>query len=222
MIILHHLNNSRSQRILWMLEELEIPYEVKRYERNPATDLAPDSLKKVHPLGKSPVIQDANLTLAESGLILDYLAQKYGKNRLMPEADSSAAWQCKYWLHYAEGSLMPVLLVKLIFLKITKAPLPFFIKPVVKGISAQVHKTYINPNLRTHLEYIEKHLAAHGWFAGKSFSVADIQMSFPLEAASARQSLVGEYPNIRAWLAKIHSMPAYQRALKAGGAYDYA
>lgn len=221
MITLHHLNNSRSQRILWMLEDLGLPYEIKPYQRNPVTELAPESLKKVHPLGKAPVITDGDLNLAESGLIIEYLAETYGRDKLWP-SDPKTLWQCKYWLHYAEGSLMPLLVMRLIFDKINSSPMPFFIKPVAKGISDQVNKAYLGPNLRTHMEYIEKHLAANDWFAGKNFSAADIQMSFPLEAAESRRALVGEYPNIRAWVQKIHAMPAYQRALKAGGPYDYA
>jgi glutathione S-transferase len=219
-MIIHHLNNSRSQRILWMLEELEIPYTIQRYERDPKTMLAPDSLKKIHPLGKSPVITDGDKTLAESGAIIDYLAHTYGP-KLLPAADSQAYLQYQYWLHYAEGSLMPYLMLKLVFDTIQSSPMPFFIKPIVKGIAAEVHKTFLGPNLKGNFAFIEQHLSQHAWFAGETMTPADIQMSFPLEAGASRIDL-SAYPHIRAFLAKIHSRPAYQKALEVGGPYTYA
>lgn len=218
MIILHHLNNSRSQRILWLLEELGLEYEIKYYTRDPETMLAPESLKKVHPLGKSPVIGDGELTLAESGAIIEYLTGKYGKE-LIP-ADPKDYVQYLYWLHYAEGSLMPPLLMKLVFDKIRSSPMPFFIKPVARGIADTVHKTFLGPNIKTHMSFVEQHLARHPWFAGENFSAADIQMSFPLEASGSR--VEGDHPHIRGYLAKIHARPAYQKALEVGGTYDYA
>lgn len=220
MIILHHLNNSRSQRILWLLEELQLDYRIERYQRDPVSQAAPESLKQVHPLGKSPVIVDQDLTLAESGAIIEYLAGKYGE-QLIPAAEADRL-QYLYWLHYAEGSLMPLLVMKLIFGMIAKAPMPFFIRPVAQGISKQVHKAYLDPNLHTQLAFVEAHLARSGWFAGEAFSAADIQMSFPLEAAGERQALTEAHPRIRDWLARIHARPAYQRALAAGGPYAYA
>lgn len=219
-MILHHLNNSRSQRILWMLEELKIPYTVQRYERDPKTMLAPDSLKKIHPLGKSPVITDGDKTLAESGAIIDYLAHTYGPE-FLPPADSQAYLQYQYWLHYAEGSLMPYLMLKLVFDTIQNSPMPFFIKPIVKGIAQEVHKSFLGPNLKSNLTFIEQHLGQNTWFAGETMTPADIQMSFPLEAGASRVDL-STYPHIRAYLAKIHSRPAYQKALEVGGPYAYA
>src|SRR5579859_1860604 len=189
MITVHHLNNSRSQRILWLLEELELPYEVVRYQRDAATMLAPAALKAVHPLGKSPVITDGELTLAETGAIIEYLAERYGAGRLVPAPGTPEALRCRYWLHYAEGSAMPPLLLKLIFDRMEQGPAPFFIKPVVRMIARQVKGSFIEPQLKLHLDYMEAELAKGAWFAGPDFSIADIQMSFPLEAAASRGGL---------------------------------
>ncbi|AKS41163.1 glutathione S-transferase family protein [Wenzhouxiangella marina] len=220
MITVHHLEHSRSQRVLWMLEELGAEYEIKRYERDPETRLAPPSLKKVHPLGKSPVVVDDGRVVAESGTILEYLARKHGKGRWAPAATSDAYWDFSYWMHYAEGSLMPPLLLRLVFDMVsTRSPL--LIKPLAKGISAQVGKAFINPQIRTHLDFVESHLDGRDWFVGDRISAADVQMCFPLEAANAR-GLIGEQrPNIRAFVDRCHSRPAYLRALEAGGPYDY-
>ena len=220
MIIVHHLNNSRSQRILWLLEELGLPYEVKRYQRDPQTMLAPPELRAVHPLGKSPVISDGEITLAESGAIIEYLAGKYGEGRLLPPAGTPERVQCSYWLHFAEGSAMPPLLLKLIFDRIEKGPMPFFVKPIARGIAQRVKNTMVLPNLERQLDYMENWLAAHQWFAGASFSAADIQMSFPLEAAATRGGLSESRPKLWAFLKKIHERPAYQRALEKGGKYE--
>lgn len=219
MIVVHHLNNSRSQRVLWLLEELGLPYELKLYERDPKTMLAPESLRKVHPLGKSPVIEDSGLVLAESGAIVDYLARKHGSGTLMPAPDTAAYLRYTYWLHYAEGSAMPPLLLKLVFDKIRSAPMPFFIKPVAKGIANGAMKAFIGPQITTHLDYIEAELGKTAWFAGDSFTAADIQMSFPMEAASSRIGLT-DRPNMAAWLARVHARPAYQRAIERGGAFE--
>lgn len=220
MLIVHHLNNSRSQRILWMLEELEIPYTLKHYERDPKTMLAPDSLKHIHPLGKSPVITDGDKTLAESGAIIDYLGRTYGSH-MLPATDSAAYLQYQYWLHYAEGSLMPYLMLKLVFDTIQGSPMPFFVKPIVKAIASEVHKSFLGPNLNGSFRFIEQHLSQQEWFAGDTLTPADIQMSFPLEAGASRVDL-SPYPHIRAYLAKIHARPAYQKALALGGPYAYA
>jgi glutathione S-transferase len=219
MIVVHHLNNSRSQRILWLLEELGLPYELKRYERDPKTMLAPPALRQVHPLGKSPVIEDDGLTLAESGAILDYLAHRYGGGRVIPPADTPQYLRYNYWLHYAEGSAMPPLLLKLVFDKVKSAPMPFFAKPVAKAITAGAMKAFIQPQIDTHLAYIEGELGKSEWFAGEAFTAADVQMSFPVEAAGARIGLETR-PNMRAWLAKVHARPAYARALERGGAFE--
>ena len=219
MITLHHLENSRSQRVLWLLEELALPYEVRRYQRNPKTMLAPPELCKVHALGKSPVITDGAVTVAESGAIIEYLLDTHGKGRLRPAAGTPERLQFTYWLHFAEGSAMPPLLMKLVFDKVRSAPVPFFIKPIVKGIADKVTTSFIAPNIKRQLDFMETELAKQPWFAGKDFSAADIQMSFPLEAASARAGLDASRPKLMDWLQRIHARAAYRRALEAGGPY---
>jgi glutathione S-transferase len=219
MIILHHLENSRSQRVLWLLEELGLPYQVQRHARDPKTMLAPPELLRVHPLGKSPVITDGDITVAESGAIIEYLLDAHGDGKLRPAAGTAQRRQFTYWLHFAEGSAMPFLLLKLVFDKVRAAPIPFFLKPVAKGIADQVTKTFIAPNIQRQLDYMEAELKQRPWFAGDDFTAADVQMSFPLEAAAARGGLDARYPALTAWLAKIHARPAYQRALAVGGPY---
>jgi glutathione S-transferase len=219
MLTVHHLNNSRSQRVLWLLEELGVPYEVKRYERNPKTMLAPPELKAVHPLGKSPVITDGDATVAESGAIIEYLVGKYGNGRLVPADGTPEKLRYTYWLHYAEGSIMPYLVMKLVMGHIPRQPMPFFVKPVARGIAKAVQDNFIDPNLRTHFDFIEAELARSEWFAGAEFSAADIQMSFPAEAAAARGGALDQQPRLQAFLARIHARPAYQRALEKGGPY---
>lgn len=219
MITVHHLNNSRSQRVLWLLEELDLPYEVKRYERDAKTSLAPLELKAVHPLGKSPVITDGSLTVAESGAILEYLVDKYGSGRLKPTGEQDAL-RYRYFLHFAEGSAMPPLVMKLVFNKIKRSPMPFFVKPIAKGIADKVLASFVQPNIDNQLRFLEAELAARPWFAGAEFSAADVQMSFPLEAAAARGGSLDGFPKIQAFLARIHARPAYQRALERGGPYD--
>jgi len=222
MITVHHLNNSRSQRVLWLLEELGVAYEVKRYERDRVTMLAPPSLKAVHPLGKSPVVTDDGATLAESGAILEELVERHGGGRLAPPAGSEERRRYRYWLHYAEGSAMPPLLLQLVFDKIESGPLPFFVKPIARGISRKVKSTFIGPQLKTHLDFMEAALGKSTWFAGEDFSAADIQMSFPVEAARARAGLDASRPKLMAYLARIHARPAYQRALERGGPYAFS
>ncbi len=219
MITLHHLENSRSQRVLWLLEELGLPYEVKRYARDPKSKFAPPELRKVHPLGKSPVITDGDITVAESGAIIEYLLDTYGKGRLRPAAGTPARRQFTYWLHFAEGSAMPYLLMTLVFDRVRQAPLPFFLKPVAKGIAGQVTKGYLAPNLKAQFDFMEAELAQREWFAGDAFSAADIQMSYPLEAAVERAGLAAKHPALVAWLKRIHARPAYLRALEVGGPY---
>jgi glutathione S-transferase len=220
MITVHHLNNSRSQRVLWLLEELNLEYEIKRYERDLKTMLAPASLRKVHPLGKSPVITDGTLTIAESGAIVEYLVAHYGNGKLAPLPDTSERLRYTYWLHYAEGSAMPPLLLDLIFGQIEKSPMPFFVKPITRSITSQVKNSFINPQIDLHLHYIETELKNNLWFTGSEFTAADIQMSFPLEAAAARTGLETTYPKITNFLQTIHARPAYQRALERGGTYE--
>ena len=221
MIVVHHLNNSRSQRVLWLLEELGLDYEIKRYARDPKTMLAPPELRAVHPLGKSPVITDAGLTVAESGAIVEYLVERYGQGlQLAPPHGSPQYLRYRYWLHYAEGSLMPPLLLKLVFDKIEKSPMPFFVKPIAKAISGKVKSSFINPNLTTHLDYLEAELGKSTWFAGDAFSAADVHLSFPLEAAAARAGLDASRPRLMAFLSRIHARSAYQKALQRGGEYS--
>ncbi len=222
MLIVHHLNNSRSQRVLWLLEELGVEYDVKRYERNPQTMLAPPELKAVHPLGKSPVVQDGDQVLAESGAIIEHLADRYGGGKLARPHGSPGRFRYTYWLHYAEGSAMPPLLLKLIFDRVAGAPMPFFIKPIVRRIRQNVMDAFIGPQLELHLDYLEGELARHEWFVDETFSAADIQMSFPVETAVARGGLNASRPRLMAWLRRIHERPAYARALERGGPYAYA
>jgi glutathione S-transferase len=228
MITLHHLENSRSQRVLWLLEELGLPYQLKRYARDPKTMLAPAELLLVHPLGKSPVVTDgpaeaANhsaVVVAESGAIIEYLLDAHGAGRLRPPAGTPERRRFTYWLHFAEGSAMPPLLMKLVFDKVRSAPVPFFIKPILKGITAKVNSSFLDPNIQRQLDFIEAELATRPWLAGAEFSAADIQMSFPLEAAAARAGLNESRPKLMDWLRRIHARPAYQRALEVGGPYN--
>jgi glutathione S-transferase len=220
MIVVHHLNNSRSQRVLWLLEELGVEHEVKRYERDPSTMLAPPELRKVHALGKSPVITDGALTLAESGAIVEYLVTRRGSGRLAPAVDSPEWPRYLYWLHYAEGSAMPPLLIKLIFDRIEKSPMPFFARSIARGIVGKVRSSFIEPRLADHLNFMEGELGRSAWFAGDEFTAADIQMSFPLELMVTRAGLNSSRPRLMAFLARIHARPAYQRALERGGKYE--
>jgi len=222
MITVHHLNNSRSQRVLWLLEELAMPYEIKHYQRDPTTMLAPDSLRQVHPLGKSPVITDGKVTVAESGAIVEYLVDRYSNGRLVSAAGTPERLRYTYWLHFAEGSAMPPLLMKLVFDKVASSPMPFFVKPIARGISAKVLKTFVEPNLKRQLDFMEDELTKNAWFAGDAFSAADIQMSFPLEAAAQRAGLDASRPHLMAFLKRIHARPAYVRALERGGPYSFA
>lgn len=220
MIVVHHLNNSRSQRVLWLLEELGLEYEIVRYQRDPKTMLAPPELKAIHPLGKSPVITDNGAVVAESGAIAEYLIDTYGNGRLIPPAGTEERRRWTYFLHYAEGSAMAPLLMKLIFDRVESSPAPFFVKPIAKAIAGKVKGSYIQPQIATHLDYLEAELGQRPWFAGNEFSAADIQMSFPLEAAAARAGLNESRPNLIAFLKRIHSRPAFQRALERGGPYE--
>ena len=223
MLVVHHLETSRSQRILWLLEELGIPYEIKVYRRNPATRLAPPELKAIHPLGKSPVITDDGVVVAESGAIIEYLVEKYAARatgdlaRLEPDAGTAERRQCRYWMHYAEGSLMNWLVMKLVFTSIPKQPMPFFVRPIARALCGKVQQQLIDPNLRASTVFIEDHLSHHRWFAGQDLSMADFQMSFAVEALMARAEGLGECPNLREYLARIRARPAYQRAEAKGG-----
>ena len=219
MITVHHLNNSRSQRVLWLLEELDLQYEIVRYQREPKTLLAPPELRAVHPLGKSPVVSDGDTTIAESGAIIEYLIGRYGNGRLIPPADTPQRLRYTYWLHYAEGSAMSPLLLSLIFRRMPKAPMPFFARPIVRSLADRVKTSFVYPQLKLHFDYMEGELARSAWFAGDEFSAADIQMSFAVEAGHARGMVDGSRPKLTAFLQRIHARPAYQRALEQGGAF---
>jgi len=221
MIVVHHLNNSRSQRVLWLLEELGLPYEVIRYERDAKTMLAPPSLLAIHPLGKSPVIVDGGVTVAESGAVVEYLVDRYGGGRLIPAAGTPERLRYTYWLHYAEGSAMPPLLLKLVFDRVANAPSPWPISAIARGIAGRVQNAFIAPQLKRHLDYMEAELTTHPWFAGEEFTAADIQMSFPLEAAASRAGLNAGRPRLMGFLERIHARDAYKRALTRGGPYSY-
>ena len=222
MITVHHLNNSRSQRVLWLLEELGLPYDIRPYQRNVETMRAPPELKSVHPLGKSPVITDGDIVVAETGAIVEYLLDAYGQGRLRPAPGTDARRRYTYWLHFAEGSLMPPLVMRLIFDRLAGAPMPWFARPIARGIVAKVRESYIDPQNDSHLDFIEAELQKAEWFAGDAFSAADIQMSFPIEAGAARVGLGPARPQLRAFLERIHARAAYQRALARGGPYAYA
>jgi glutathione S-transferase len=217
MLTVHHLNNSRSQRVLWLLEELAVPYDIVRYQRQP--DLrAPKVLSAIHPLGKSPVITDNGGTIAESGAIIEYIVDAYGDGRLIPPPKTPERLRYTYWLHYAEGSAMPLLLLKLLFALMPKRA-PALLRPLVRKISGQALTTLVDPQLTQHMAFWEGELSKHEWFAGNDFTAADIQMSYPLEAAAGRGGLAQGHPRAMAFLARIHARPAYQRALEKGGPY---
>lgn len=223
MLIVHHLNNSRSQRVLWLLEELGVPYEIQKYQRDAKTMLAPAELLRVHPLGKSPVVTDDGVAIAESGAIIEYLLDTYGQGRLAPPAGTEERRRFTYWLHFAEGSAMPPLLLKLIFDRIGSGQgMPFFARPIARGIAAKVKGRMVEPNLKRQLDFMEAELTRSEWFAGAEFSAADIQMSFPVEAAAMRAGLDASRPKLVTFLKKIHARPAFRRALERGGPYSFA
>jgi len=223
MLTVHHLETSRSQRVLWLLEELGVPYELRVYRRDPATRLAPAELKAVHPLGKSPVVTDDGEVIAESGAIIEYLVEKYGHlgqgelAHLQPATGTPAHRQCRYWMHYAEGSLMNWLVMKLVFVTIPTRPMPFFAKPIARALSSKVQAQLIDPNLQAATSFIEDHLARHRWFAGNEISMADFQMSFAVEALLSRATGAGSHPHLSAYHARMRARPAYQRAEAKGG-----
>ena len=219
MIEIHHLENSRSQRVLWLLEELGLPYAVRRYERDPLTMRAPAALRAVHPLGKSPVLTDGDVTVAETGAILEYVLDVYGAGRLRPPQGTPAARQFTYWLHFAEGSAMTPLLFKLVFGRVLESPMPFFARPIARGIVGKVMATFIEPGIKLHLDFMEQSLAGQAWFCGE-FSAADIMLSFPLEATATRSGLDG-HPALADFVRRVHSREAYRRALSRGGPYAF-
>ncbi len=218
MLTIHHLENSRSQRVLWLLEELGLEYEIKHYKRDSKTSLAPPELRAVHPLGKSPVLTDGDLSIAETGAIIEYVLDKYGDGRFIPSSGSPERLRYTYWLHAAEGTVMPLLVMTLLFNRVESAS-PFLIRPIAKAISGQVKASYLGPSLNAVLAHMESELSSGPWFAGKELSGADIAMSFPIEGAAARADLDSNYPNLKAFLERIHARPAYKTALEKGGPY---
>lgn len=220
MIKIHHLEHSRSQRILWLMEECSIPYEIVHYKRDAETMLAPDSLKQVHPLGKSPVLEEDSIIVAETGAIIEYVIERHGGGRLKPPPGTPEARAWTYWMHYAEGSAMPPLLMKLVFERLPEGA-NWLMRPLVKGVSSRAQSAFVDPRLKEHIEFWNDALGETGWFAGRDFSAADIIMSFPLEAAAERAG-AGNYPNIADFLKRIHARSAYRTALKKGGPYAYA
>jgi glutathione S-transferase len=195
MVIVHHLNNSRSQRLLWLLEELGVLYDIKHYQRDPRTMLAPPELRQVHALGKSPVITDGEVTLAESGAIMEYVLEKYGRGRLVPKPASPEKLRYTFWMHFAEGSAMPPLVMKLVLGRMAKG-VPFLIRPIARAIVGRVQEGFVQPNISRQLDYMEAELNRSTWFAGNEFTAADIQMSFPVEAATARAGLDASRPKL--------------------------
>ena len=220
MIKIHHLEDSRSQRILWLLEELGLDYEVIRYERDPETRLAPDTLRAVHPLGKSPILEDGDVIVAETGAIIEYVIDTHGSGQMKPAAGTPEQRAWTYWMHYAEGSAMPPLLIKLVF-QMLPQNVNGLMRPLVKAVTSRAQSGFIDPRVKEHIEFWDSSLAPTGWFAGDAFTAADIIMSFPLEAA-ANRSIAGQYANISGFLTRIHERPAYKRALERGGPYAYA
>ena len=218
MITVHHLENSRSQRVLWLLEELGLPYTVKRYARDPKTMRAPPDLTAIHPLGKSPVITEDGIVVAETGAIVTYLTDRAG-GALVPAPGTLDRARYTYWLHYAEGSAMPPLLLKLVFARLAPGS-PWALRPLVRRIADTVLQSFVDPDLRRHAAFWEGELADRPYFSGADFTAADIMMSFPLEAFAARGTGAG--PRVTAWLARIHARPAYRQALERGGPYAYA
>lgn len=218
MLTVHHLKQSRSQRVLWALEELNLPYQIVRYQRG-ANMLAPDSLKKIHPLGKSPIVEDNGHVIAESGAILEYL-QEIGdpESRFKPQ-DIDGKLQYRFWLHYAEGSLMSLMMIKLVLQMLGKSPVPLGLRTVGKVLGTGVQKAWLNKQIATHAGFIESHLAKTPWFAGETLSMADIQMSFPLFALLSRGG-IPSLPNITAWKARVEARPAWQQAIEKGGPFS--
>ncbi|TPG56964.1 glutathione S-transferase [Roseomonas nepalensis] len=221
MITIHHLNNSRSQRVLWLLEELGVPYEIRRYERDAATMLAPEALRAVHPLGKAPVLAEGDLVVAETGAIVEYILERHGAGRLAPARDGADWWRFRHWMHHAEGSAMPPLVMSLVLGRLP-AGLPPAAQPMARGMVEGLQAGFLAPNLERLKTYWHEALAATGWFAGPEMTAADIMMSFPLEAAASRSPFGEARPNPGAFLARVHTRPAYQRALERGGPYAYA
>lgn len=211
-ITVHHLNFSRSTRILWLLEELGIDYAIARYDRDPVTFRAPPELARIHPLGRAPVVTDGDLVLAESGAIIEYFVDKTGQ--LGPQTDAERV-RYRFFLHYAEGSVMPPLLVRLLMSKVREAKVPFFVQPIVRQIAGKVEESYSDGEIARHFSFLDEELANRAYLLGDRLTAADVQMLYPLEAGLSRGA--GDRPHIEAWLRRVHARPAYQRAVEKGG-----
>jgi glutathione S-transferase len=218
MITIHHLENSRSLRVLWLLEELGVAYEVKHYQRDPKTSLAPPELLHIHPLGKAPVITDGDIVIAETGAIIEYLVDVYDDGRMRPASGTADRRQYTYWLHYAEGTLMPYMVFSLVVQRVESAKVPFFIKPITRGIAGKIRSSFLAPNIDRNLEFINGHLESNSWFCGENMSAADVQMSFPLQAARSRIEIAQRYPAIDRFVDTIENLPSFVRATEKGGA----
>jgi glutathione S-transferase len=218
LITVHHLNDSRSQRVLWLLEELGLEYALVAYRRDPKTLAAPAALRSIHPLGKAPVVTDGDRTLAESGAVVETLVERYGGGRLAPPPGTPERERYTYWMHYAEGSVMPAVVLRLIFNSLPKQPMPALARPVVRQLAKSVISGFVQPQIEVHFDYIDRELERSAWFAGSEFTAADIQMSFPIEAMAP--TLGASHPRLAAYVARIRERPAYRRAVARGGAYD--
>lgn len=215
MITLHHLDHSRSQRVIWFLEELQIPWQMVTWQRE-RTMLAPEGLKEIHPLGKAPIIKDNNRVIAESAVILEYLQERYDPlNRFKP-SHSESFYDYRYWMHYAEGSLMPLLMIQLVLGKLGAAPVPWLLRPMGRALAKGIQHKWLNGQLMTHARFLEQHVARQPWFAGEQFSVADIQMSYPVLALLARNESA-HFPALVAWRNRIQEREAFQIAIAKGG-----
>ncbi|MDO6460303.1 glutathione S-transferase [Granulosicoccaceae sp. 1_MG-2023] len=221
MITLHHLESSRSQRILWLLEELGLEYRIERYARDAETLLAPERLRAVHPLGYAPVLQDGDLVLAESAVIIEYLLHEYGDAGWQPQRGDGQWLDYAYWLHYGEGSVMPMLVMKLVCQRVRGAT-PWLLRPLAGGISKGVMGSFVQPSLDRHLAFMEASLKGRDWFVGQRLTGADVQMSYVVAIAAGHDALEGRYPRLSSWLDRVVSRPAWQRALAAGGALSPA
>ena len=222
MLIVHHLNNSRSQRVLWLLEELEVPYEIKRYERDAKTNLAPKELMRVHPLGKSPVVEEDGHVFAETGAIMEYVVETYGEGKIRPARGTDEFYRYKYWMHAAEGSYMPPLVMALFLNRMETAPMPFFAKPIARRLVKGVRDAYLDHTTKALFDYLDAELQRSEWLAGNQFTAADVIMSFPIEASLTRIDAAKNKASLKRFVEKIHARPAYKRALEKGGPYAYA
>ena len=217
-VVLHHLEKSRSHRILWLFEELGLDYEIVEYKRNPKTMRGDPKLRELHPLGKAPIVEVEGQKLAESGAIIETLLDLRGEGRLRPEASTPEFQQFRYWLHYAEGSLMSPLLVALILGQLSGPKVPFFVRPIARALTGAANKAYTDPELERHFAFIEQHLGENAWFSGDDFTAADIQMSYPVAEGRGRAGVTAaSHPNTMAWLDKIRSREAWKRAIDKGG-----